>query len=258
MNQTQRIELSIALERGEFRLEYQPKVNLQLGRVIGLEALVRWQHPDRGMILPSEFIAHAEDSGLINAIGDWVLRNACAQNKAWQDQGLSRVHVAVNVSPTQLNQRFVRKVQEILTETGLESKYLQFELAEYTDFPNGETGAETLAQLRRLGVQTVVDNFGVGRSAMYRLHGFSMSGLKIARKFVHEGDVRLVKTIIGLARAFDIEATATGVENEQQVALLRNNGCHQMQGYLFSHALPPVEVAELLQEGRAPAPRIVH
>src|SRR5262245_45070038 len=131
LNQTVRVELGIALERGEFRLEYQRRVALHLGRIVGREALVRWQHPERGTLLPQEFIQATEESGLVKPLGDWVLRTACTQNKTWQDQGLPRVHVAVNVSPTQLDQRFVRKVKDTVTETGLEPKYLQLELTEH-------------------------------------------------------------------------------------------------------------------------------
>ena len=161
MNQTtKRIELGIALERGEFRLEYQPRIDLLRGRVIGLEALVRWQHPERGVIPPQEFISVAEESGLIVQLGDWVLRTACAQNKAWQDQGLAKVRVAVNVSPIQLNRRFSRKLLDILSQTALDPKYLQFELTEHGLAPELRPVRETLSELQEIGAQIAIDPDG--------------------------------------------------------------------------------------------------
>ena len=262
MNRTVRIELAIALERGEFRLEYQPKVSQQAGRVIGLEALVRWQHPERGTLLPRDFIQAAEASNLIVPLGDWVLRTACAQNKAWQDQGLVPVQVSVNVSARQLCQsNFAQQVRGVLSETGLEPKYLQFELVDYTPIEDTQSVIEVLRELRTIGVEFATDNFGVGHSSLSRLR-LPLQVLKINRYFIEglpndEGRVGVVHAVIRLAHTLDVKVAAIGVETEAQCTYLRAQGCDQMQGYLFSHPLPPNEVGELLGQPVL-APRLTH
>lgn len=255
LNQTVRIELGIALERGEFRLEYQPRVDLQVGRVIGLEALVRWEHPDRGTMLPREFILAAEESGLIKPLGDWVLRTACAQNKAWQELGLPRVLVAVNVSPSQLDQRFVRKVKDAVAETGLEAKYLQLELTEHVWPSDLKRAEEILAELIEIDVQIAVDNFGTGYASLAYLRHIPAQVINIDRRWMQDvtGDpttAEFINSVVSLARAFDKKILAEGVETAEQLAILRANGCDQMQGFLFSRPLPPDGVAELLRQGR--------
>lgn len=255
MSQTVRVELGIALERGDFRLEYQPRVDLQLGRVVGLEALVRWEHPDRGRVLPRDFIQIAEESGLIKPLGDWVLRTACAQNKAWQERGLPKVLVAVNVSPSQLDQRFVRKVKEAVVATGLEPKYLQLELTEHVWPSDLKRTEEILTELIEIDVQIAVDNFGTGCASLAYLRHIPAQVINIDRHWIRDvtGDpttADLVNSVVSIARALDKKILAEGVETAEQLAILRANGCHQVQGFLFSRPLPPDDVTELLRQGR--------
>ncbi len=255
-------ELGRALERDEFRLHYQPKVDLRTGQVIGVEALIRWQHPERGMILPRHFISVAEETGLIVPIGDWVLHTACAQNRAWQDQGLARRRVAVNVSAVQFGQQDLAcKVQKVLADTGLEPKYLELELTESAMIPDAESAIGIMSEIHRIGVQLAVDNFGTGYSSLSYLKRLLIDTLHIPRSFVRgitsdaDGGA-IVRAIIGLARSLRIKVLAEGVETEEQLAFLRAHGCGMVQGYLFSKPLPPDELAVLLREGRSlPAAR---
>jgi len=255
MKQIQRSELSSALERGEFRLHYQPKVDLESGRVIGLEALVRWQHPQRGVLFPDQFIALAEDSGLIVQLGEWVLRTACTQSKAWQAQGLEPGQIAVNLSPIQLDREFVRKVQDILAETGLEPKHLQLEVTARVWPPNMKLALEVLARLGEIGVQLAMDNFGSGCASFAYLRQLPTQVLNVDRQWVRDvasgpGNTAFVDSLVTIARSLNKTLMAEGVETVEQLTVLRAGGCHQMQGYLFSQPLPADEVAPLLQEGR--------
>ena len=250
-------ELGRALERGEFCLHYQPTVHLQTGRVIAQEALVRWQHPDLGMILPGRFITMAEESGRILLIGDWVLRTACAQNKEWQDQRLAQLPVAVNLSPIQLGQRdFVSKVEKILSDTGLAPRYLQLQLTPAANIPDLDLAAHIMSRLKDMGVQLAVDGFGTGYSSVGFLRRFSFGLLNIDRSYVrnvtgsHQGGA-IVRSIVGLGHSLDLKVIAEGVETTEQLARLRAYACDQMQGHLFSRALPAKELAGLLQEGRS-------
>lgn len=262
MNQTtKRIELGIALEQGEFRLEYQPRIDLLWGRVIGLEALVRWQHPERGIIPPQEFIAVAEESGLIVQLGEWVLRTACAQNKAWQEQGLAQVRVAVNVSPIQLNRRFSRKLLDILARTALDPKYLQLELTEHGLAPELRPVRETLCELQEIGAQIAIDNFGSGHASLAYLRHIPAQVLNIDRAYVRDAvsdatTAELIGSIVSIAHALGKKTLAEGVETREQFAFLCDQGCDQMQGFLFSQPLPPNEVADLLGDAPTPAPRV--
>jgi EAL domain-containing protein (putative c-di-GMP-specific phosphodiesterase class I) len=250
-------ELRVALERDEFRLHYQPKVDLGTGRVAGIEALIRWQHPERGMILPRQFIAAAESSGLIVLIGDWVLRTACAQNKAWQDQGLPRVRVAVNLSAVQLGRRdFARKVQKVLAETGLEPKYLELELTESVEIPDPAPATGIMSELSQIGVHIAIDNFGTGHSSLSYLRRFSADTFHIPRMFVHEitsnaDSAAIVSATVAMAHSLGVKVLAKAVETEGQLASLRAHGCDMIQGYLFSKPLPPDELADLLRGGRS-------
>jgi EAL domain-containing protein (putative c-di-GMP-specific phosphodiesterase class I) len=250
-------ELRRALERDEFRLHYQPKVDLRTGRVIGLEALIRWQHPELGMILPRRFISVAEETGLIVGIGQWVLRTACAQNKAWQDQGLARVPVAVNVSAVQLRQEdLASEVQKVLADTRLEPNYLVLELTDSVMIPDVQSVKDIVSEIHRIGVRITLDNFGTGYSSLSYLHRFPIDTLPVARSFVREitsddNDAAIVRATVGLARSLGMKILTKGVETEEQLALLRAWGCDMMQGYLFSKPLPPDELAELLREGRS-------
>ena len=245
-------ELGRALERHEFRLHYQPIMDLT-GRIVALEALLRWEHPQL-MVAPHQFIPLAEQTGLIPPIGDWVLRNACIQNKAWQDQGLARVRVAVNLSPSQLRQEdFAQKVQNILTETGLEPKHLELELRETVMLSDTQLALAGLSELRQKGVHLAVDGFGTGYASVGQLSTGVFHHLKISRFYIQglpdEQDARIIEAIISLAKTLDLKVVAGGVESEEQHAFLRTHNCDMVQGFLFSEPLPPDKLAQLLREG---------
>ena len=251
-------EPRLALEGYEFRLHYQPKVDLRTGKVIAVEALVRWQHPTLGTILPAMFIHAAEQSGAIVPIGEWVLRTACAQNKAWQDQGLPPVQVAVNVSAVQFNpeDNLARKIQQILVETGLDPKYLELELTESAVMPTADAAVDMMFELRKIGVFIAIDNFGTGHSTLSSLKHVPLDTLHIASSYVRDitsddDDAHIVLSIITMAHSLGVRVLAKGVETEDQLALLRAYDCDMMQGYLFSQPLPPDELASLLGEGRS-------
>ncbi len=178
--------LRSALERNEFLLYYQPKVNLNTGEITGIEALIRWEHPDRGLVLPAQFVPIAEDCGLILEIGRWVLREACRQARAWQDAGLPHTHISVNVSPVEFRGNgFVKGVRTILLETGLEAQYLELELTEGVLMEDVISTASVLQELKKMGVQLAVDDFGTGYSSLSYLRHFPIDVLKIDQCFVH-------------------------------------------------------------------------
>jgi diguanylate cyclase (GGDEF)-like protein/PAS domain S-box-containing protein len=248
-----------ALEEEQFSLVYQPKVDLHDGRVFGVEALVRWNHPEHGTIGPDRFIPLAEESGMIVALGDWVLRTACAQNRAWQDAGLAPLCISVNVSPRQFEDpRLVERVQQALDDTGLAPQWLELEVTEGVIMRDLQQAVAKMAQVRAMGVSLSIDDFGTGYSSLSALKSFPISTLKIDKSFVRDlgrssGDEAIASSIIGLAHRLRLRVIAEGVETEQQRAFLRENGCDEMQGYLFSRPLPPLQLAALLG---APAPRL--
>jgi diguanylate cyclase (GGDEF)-like protein/PAS domain S-box-containing protein len=224
-----------ALDNGEFVLEYQPEVDIASGRTIGVEALIRWRHPERGLLLPHEFIPAAEESGLIVPIGEWVLREACRQARAWRDQGLQAV-VAVNLSGAQfIHPNLVRCLDEALAASGLDAHCLDIEITEGVIMDgNAATGA-TVQALRERGVQLTIDDFGTGSSSLSCLRRFPLSKLKIDRSFVEDitrtpGDVTLVPAIIALARSLKLKVIAEGVESAEQLAFLTQHGCDEYQG----------------------------
>lgn len=248
--------LRLALERGEFCLHYQPQVELASGRVVGVEALIRWQHPANELVPPTQFIPVAEQSGLIVAIGEWVLRTACRQNRAWQDAGLPALPVAVNLSAIQLRRRDIdRLVAEVLAETGLDARYLELELTESAVMhDSGETGT-MLKRLNVMGVRVAIDDFGTGYSSLGYLKRFKIHRLKIDQTFVQDvaedtDDAAITSAIISLGRSLKVQTLAEGVETREQLAFLQERGCDQIQGYYFSRPLPPEELAELLRSGR--------
>ncbi|MHA4870976.1 bifunctional diguanylate cyclase/phosphodiesterase [Duganella sp. PWIR1] len=251
--------LRSALEEEQFSLVYQPKVDLHDGRVFGVEALVRWNHPEHGTIGPDRFIPLAEESGMIVALGDWVLRTACAQNRAWQDAGLAPLCISVNVSPRQFEDpRLVERVQQALDDTGLAPQWLELEVTEGVIMRDLQQAVAKMAQVRAMGVSLSIDDFGTGYSSLSALKSFPISTLKIDKSFVRDlgrssGDEAIASSIIGLAHRLRLRVIAEGVETEQQRAFLRENGCDEMQGYLFSRPLPPLQLAALLG---APAPRL--
>jgi diguanylate cyclase (GGDEF)-like protein len=241
-----------ALERDEFHLHYQPLVDLRTGQVCGLEALIRWQRPEVGIVPPAQFISLLEETGLILPIGDWVLRTACAQNKAWQDQGLAPVRIAVNLSAHQFRQQdLASRVQKALAQGGLEPRYLELELTESMLMRNVETTIGIMFELRQIGVRIALDDFGTGYSSLSYLKRFPIDTLKIDRSFVNEitsdpDSAAIADAIIAMAHSLHLTALAEGVETEGQLAWLRARGCEQMQGYLFSKPLPAGELEQLL------------
>lgn len=236
-----------ALEREEFLLYYQPVVNLYTGKLVSAEALVRWQHPDMGLISPADFIPLAEETGMIVPLGEWVLLAACAQNKAWQQAGLPPVRVAVNLSCQQFAERnLARVVEEVLEETGLAADYLGLEITESLMMRNVDASIAVLRELSSMGVSLSLDDFGTGYSSLSYLKRFPLDILKIDRSFVREiphdnDDVTLTRVILAMAGNLGLKVVAEGVENQEQLEFLKNQGCDMMQGYLVS---PPVSVAE--------------
>ncbi|MES2151197.1 MAG: EAL domain-containing protein [Pseudomonadota bacterium] len=242
-----------ALERNEFVLHYQPQVELASGRIVGMEALLRWQHPELGMVAPNRFIGVAEETGLIVPIGAWVMRSACAQNRAWQDAGLAPLKVAVNLSARQFGAPgLIDDVQAVLADTGLAASLLEIELTESLFMSDVGQAVELLHGLKALGVGLSIDDFGTGYSSLSYLSHFPIDVLKIDRSFVADiqrdaNDAAIVASIIALAHNLKLAVIAEGVETAEQLAYLRRHGCDQMQGYYFSRPLPAAEFARLLE-----------
>ncbi len=246
-----------AIERGEFMVYYQPQVDLRTGQINGMEALVRWRHPELGMVPPAKFIPVAEESGLILPLGEWVLRTACAQNKAWQDAGLRPVCVAVNLSARQFrHQDLVALVAGILQETGLDPALLELELTESLLMQNVEATIETLTRFKAMGVKSSIDDFGTGYSSLSYLKRFPIDTLKIDQSFVRNittdpDDAAIAKTIISMAHEMRLRVIAEGVETEEQRSFLRLRHCDEMQGFFFSKPVPAEEFEILLRERRS-------
>jgi diguanylate cyclase (GGDEF)-like protein/PAS domain S-box-containing protein len=247
-----------ALDNGELRLFYQPVFSLERDEIVGVEALLRWQHPLRGLLEPSEFISVAEDSGLIVPIGEWVLEQACRQAASWRDRanGAEPVHMSVNLSPRQVSRsNVVATVQRVLRNTGLEPELLDLEITEHTLIEEGEAAALALRELKDVGVRLVLDDFGTGYSSLSYLRRFTIDALKIDRSFVDglgtadSGDGAIVNAVVSMARELDVIVTAEGVETTAQLAQLRENGCPYAQGFLLSRPAPPDELDALLGYG---------
>ena len=246
-------DLRGALEAGQLELHYQPKVALQSGRVTGMEALARWRHPERGLIAPAEFIPLAEETGLIVPVGQWVAREACRQNRAWQNQGLPRMPVAINLSAVQLRRTdLVETVALALQESGLEARFLELEVTESAVMQNASEASVMLERLRRMGVNLAIDDFGTGYSSLSYLKRFPLNALKIDRSFVRDiscdaDDAAIVQAIIALAHGLGLKVIAEGVENDAQLQFLRSLGADEYQGYLLTRALPRDEFARWLE-----------
>jgi diguanylate cyclase (GGDEF)-like protein len=247
--------LKYALEHKEFALHYQPKLEILSGRLMGWEALLRWQSPELGAVSPGEFIPVAEQSGLILPIGDWVLREACRQMRAWQEQGLLAGTMAVNLSTRQFRQKdLAEAIRTALRDSGLAPGDLELEITESSIMDSLASAATVLAELEELGITIAVDDFGTGHSSLSYLKAFSIHSLKIDRSFIRdipgdESDTAIVRTIIALARNLGLTVVAEGVETDAQLAYLRTNHCDQVQGYLFSRPQPPDECVKLMRAG---------
>jgi diguanylate cyclase (GGDEF)-like protein len=257
MRMKARRELEIALRRalaaGQFELHYQPLVNVDNRRITGCEALLRWNHPERGMIPPAEFIPVAEEIGLIVPLGEWVLRKACLDAASWPDD----IKVAVNLSPIQVtNQNLVQIVVSALAAAGLPARRLEIEITESVLMHNTETNTATLHRLRELGVRISMDDFGTGYSSLSYLRKFPFDKIKIDRSFISglpddNESIAIVRAVAGLAANLNMTATAEGVETAEQLETIRALGCVEMQGFLFSHPVPLAQIAPLLEPQRS-------
>lgn len=245
-------ELRRGLQNGEFVLYFQPQISLENGRVTGLEALVRWNHPERGLISPREFVGAAEESGFIVGLGDWVIEEACRQNKAWQDAGLPPVPVSVNLSLRQFMQRnLVGKIADTLAKTGLDPAYLDLEITESMTM-DVERAGQLLRELKELGVHISIDDFGTGYSSFHHLKTFPIDRLKLDRRFISDvgrnpGDAAIAAAMIMMGHSLNLRVTAEGVETEEQVAFLRQHRCDEIQGYYASPPLPASQIPDLLR-----------
>lgn len=241
-----------ALENMDFTVYYQPQVNALTGRIGAMEALVRWKHPDRGIISPDQFIPLAEDTGLILPIGEWVLRTACAQNKAWQDAGYPPMTVTVNISACQFRQKnLTQLVAQVLKETELDPKLLEVEITESVTMNDADFTSSVLRDLKSMGVQIAIDDFGTGHSSLSYLKSFPINTLKIDRSFIRDvahdpEDAAIVTTIIAMAQNLNLSVIAEGVETSEQVRFLVDKQCEKMQGYYFSKPVPPEEFEKLI------------
>jgi diguanylate cyclase (GGDEF)-like protein/PAS domain S-box-containing protein len=250
-------ELRLALRRHELRLFYQPVISLARGEIVGVEALLRWQHPERGLLEPADFIHVAETSGLIVPIGEWVIAEACRQAAAWREARLDRppVRMSVNLSPRQVARSDVADaVARILEDTGFDPSMLDLEITETILLEEADASARALRSLKAVGVRLVLDDFGTGYSSLSYLKRYTIDALKIDQSFVaglgrESGDGAIVKAVLGMASALDVGVTAEGVETADQLARLRANGCAYAQGYLFSPPVPAEEMPELLARG---------
>lgn len=259
--QRQSIEAGLrgALDRQELVLHYQPKINLHSNIIVGVEALIRWQHPERGLMFPQQFLSVAEDCGLILPIGRWVLREACLQARAWAQAGLPRLTVAVNTSALEFNAPdFLESIRATLKDTCLEPHYLEFELTESVLMRDAEFANSVLRALRDLGVKLAIDDFGTGYSSLSYLRQFPIDTLKIDKSFVNRitssmDDATIVSAVINMAKSLKLRVIAEGVETPEQCTFLLAQDCDEGQGYYFGHPVPAGTLATLLQNGIQPA-----
>ena len=249
------VMLREALLRNEFSLYYQPQVDVGKRALVGAEALIRWQHPERGMIPPGDFITLAEASGLIEPIGEWVLRTACAQKKAWERAGLGDFPISVNVSRRQFRASALpEKIAEILRETGLDPHHLELEITENALIEDVQQTQSALRRVRDLGVGVAIDDFGTGYSSLAVLGQFPASALKIDQAFVRDigndpARAAITRAVLAVADELGLDVMAEGVETREERDLLVELGCERMQGYLFGRPVPVEEFERLLTEG---------
>jgi EAL domain-containing protein (putative c-di-GMP-specific phosphodiesterase class I) len=232
---------------------YQPQIDMESRKITGVEALLRWQHPEMGLVSPDKFIRVAENSGLIVPIGEWVLRTACSQARKWQDDGLTAVSVAVNVSAVQFRREgFSELVRQVLLDTGLAPQYLELELTESLLLSSADVTLAVLRELKDMGLSLAIDDFGTGYSSLSYLKQFPVSKLKIDRSFVRDvalnpDDAAITTAIISMARSLNLKVIAEGVEDEAQMSFLRAHHCDEVQGYYFSKPLVADAVADKLR-----------
>lgn len=247
-------QLKQAVQRGEFLLHYQPQIEIASGRIVGAEALVRWQHPVRGLVPPKQFIPLAEKSGLIEPIGDWVLRTACAQAAAWAHSGLPALRMAINVSPRQFHDpALVSRVTQLLADHELASGQLELEITESISMKDPEASCRILASLKAIGVSIAIDDFGTGYSNLAYLRQFPVHRLKLDRAFVSELDSQssshaIVEAIVMMAHNLGLQVLAEGVETAAQRDELLRCGCDELQGYWFSEPVDAAEFGALLRK----------
>jgi diguanylate cyclase (GGDEF)-like protein/PAS domain S-box-containing protein len=246
-----------ALERQEFRLYYQPQLDLRTGKTIGLEALIRWQHPDLGFIPPMEFIPIAEETGLIHPIGEWVLKTACEQKKLWDEQGFKSLRISVNLSARQFHYaNLVDMVGDTIRKSGIDPKCLDLELTESTIMDRLEETTLTLRRLKNMGARISIDDFGTGYSSLMYLKTFPIDTIKIDKSFVNDvttdpDDQAITQAIISMAHSLKLEVVAEGVETKEQLNLLRSQSCDIIQGYLYSKPIPVNDISPFLQSDAA-------
>lgn len=249
-----------AIERSEFLLYYQPQIDLKTGRIVGMEALIRWQHPERGLIPPNQFIPLAEETGLICQIGEWVLKTACQQNCAWQLAGLPPINIGVNLSIRQFQQgNLLQRISYILKETNLDPQYLELEITESIAIQDMEKTIETLKQLQALGIHISMDDFGIGYSSLSALKHLPINSLKIDQSFVRDlmknmEDAAIINVILALGQGLDLTVIAEGVETQEQYQFLRSMKCDRAQGYYFSKPLPVEEITQLYKNWKLHPP----
>jgi EAL domain-containing protein (putative c-di-GMP-specific phosphodiesterase class I) len=245
---SQDVELRHALERGELTVHYQPEANVRTGSIVGVEALARWQHPQRGLVLPDEFIPLAEQTGVIVSLGEWVMRVACAEGQMWQAAGRTPFRVAVNVSPRQFTHpNLVGMVAESLENSGLDPSSLELEVTEGAAMQNAALAIGILRDLKATGIRIALDDFGTGYSSLAYLKEFPIDTLKIDRSFVsgvmtEPNDAAIVTAIIAIAHSLELDVVAEGVETVDQLAFLKERDCDRFQGFLLSQAVPSEEL----------------
>lgn len=247
-------ELYRALEKGELIVHYQPQIHIESEEIIGVEALVRWNHPERGVLYPKSFIELAEQTGLIHPIGEWILKTACRQNREWQEKGYQPMMMAINLSVEQFRgPSLLNLVEKALKESGLEAKYLELEITESIAVREPEYVVEILHSLKKLGVSISIDDFGTEYSSLSRLKELPIDHLKMAMEFVHgidkgTKDEAIVVIIIDLARRLGLKVIAEGVEKESQLKFLKNRVCDEVQGYYYYRPMPAEEIEKILKK----------
>jgi len=246
-------DLYNALDRGEMKLYYQPQVNQNMNQIVGMEALLRWKHPEYGFVPPDKIIPIAEQTGLIHPVGKWVLKTACEQNKAWQNKDLAYIRISVNISALQLqNQGFVEQVKKTLKQTGMENKYLELEITESILINKAEHIIEILSELKDLGIKIMIDDFGTKYSSLLYLKELPINRIKIAMPFIHgisvsKKDEAITRAIIILADNLGLSLIAEGVESENQLQFLNNLTCNEIQGFYYYEPMSAQDAEELFE-----------